>query len=762
MRYSRRLQLCFGSLILFLSVECSPSFGTSSTNTTGTNPGSARLLALSERPFHELSVAERKLLEAAADGTDADCAAPSERDRVIRAELLAWLCIDPDVSKLVTSRGISISRATITGKLDLKRASISFPLQIADSVFENSANLENTHLVFLNLRGTHVPGLSLAGSDVELSVYLNNGFESKGEANLVGIKTGGDLNCSGSRFVSIGDQSALSVNRADIKGNVFLDEGFVALGEVDLEGATIGSDLDCDGGQFLGAGNQSALSAIRTNIKGAVLLDQAFMARGEVNLEGATIGSDLDCNGGQFVGTGDQSALSANRANIKGDVFLNQGFVAQGEVDIEDASIGSNLECDGGHFAGAGDQPALSASGAEITGEVFLDEGFVAKGAVNFILTTIGLNLNCTRGQFAATGDQPALCASRANIKYRVFLDQGFTARGGVNLQGATIGSDLECDGGQFVGGTNSPAFDGQGARIDGSVHIRSNISIEGDVTFAFATIARDIRWTCIRDVRIDLQHGKAGSILMDLANSPKTGSVNIDGLVYDQIDELSSANSDNPLRWIGLQSHYKFLPQRFEQLYSVLRKMGFQEDATKVMITKNQEAGDFTLADASDATGRDLSKRRYLKVLADFFTGIWYFFWYKAFGNFIGYGYTPWHALYASLVIVVIGYFVFKAGYATHIIIPKDDGASRRQLEETYPKFNACIYSLETFVPLVKLGVGDYWIPNAHGGAAIRVGKKGLLKFGSLLRCYFWFHIIAGWVLTTLWVGSFTGLIKS
>jgi hypothetical protein len=82
--------------------------------------------------------------------------------------------------------------------------------------------------------------------------------------------------------------------------------------------------------------------------------------------------------------------------------------------------------------------------------------------------------------------------------------------------------------------------------------------------------------------------------------------------------------------------------------------------------------------------------------------------------------------------------------------------------LNETYPKFNACIYSLETFVPLVKLGVGDYWIPNAHGGATLRVGKNGLLKFGSLLRCYFWFHIIAGWVLTTLWVGGFTGLIKS
>jgi len=107
-------------------------------------------------------------------------------------------------------------------------------------------------------------------------------------------------------------------------------------------------------------------------------------------------------------------------------------------------------------------------------------------------------------------------------------------------------------------------------------------------------------RWTCVPDAHLDLQHGKAGSILMDLTNSPSTGDVRIDGFVYDQIDELSSANSAKPLRWIGLQPHDTFLPQRFEQLSSVLRKMGFQEDAMRVMISKNQEAGDIALAEAS------------------------------------------------------------------------------------------------------------------------------------------------------------------
>jgi hypothetical protein len=341
-------------------------------------------------------------------------------------------------------------------------------------------------------------------------------------------------------------------------------------------------------------------------------MNEGFTAQGEVDLEGPTIGSDLDCTGGHFAGTVNQRALSASGAVIKGDVFLGQEFVAQGEVDLEGTSIGSNLECDGGQFHGGAKSPALEATGANIQGSVLLDRSFDSK--------------------------------------------EGFLAEGRVVFANATIGGDLDCEGARLASKGDSTAFDAQGAKIDGSAYIRSNISLKGDVKFTFATVARDIRWTCVRDARLDLQHGKAGSILMDLTNSPSTGDVRIDGFVYDQIDELSSANSANPLRWIGLQPHDTFLPQRFEQLYSVLRKMGFQEDAMRVMITKNQEAGDIALAEASNATGKDLTKKRYLKVLADLLTGAWDISWYKLFGNFIGYGYTPWHALYASLSIVGIG----------------------------------------------------------------------------------------------------------
>jgi len=776
MRNSRRRRVWICSLILFLSFECSTSFGTSPTDPTGTSTASEKLLALTEQRFHDLSPAERKLVEAAADGTDADCALQSDEDRVICAELLAWLCIDPDVSKLVTSRGISISGATIRGSIVLERANISFPLQIEYSVFEDSVNLLDAHLVYLSMRGSKVQGLSLDGAQIDRSVYLDRGFKSTGVVDLVATKIGGDLSCTGGSFndqdgsfgattpwgnfgggiAALTDDISLNANRAEIKGSIFMQKPFTAQGEVNLVDATIGSNLDCSGGKFLGSGGKfvgsgdsAALDAGSAEIRGSVSIDDGFTAQGEVNLVGATIGSCLICTGGTFAGAVDQPALSANSADIKGAVFMDNGFTAQGEVNLENATIGSNLDCTGGKFVASEKSFALNAAGAKIQGDVLLNGDFDAKDV--------------------------------------------FSAKGGVRFTSAAIGGDLRCDRCRLAGGKQNPqALVAESAKIDGNVYFRLEALIDGDVDFKNTTIARDFNWATPKfrtHANLYLNDTKAGSVLMDLKKAPSSGYLDIDGFVYDYIDGLNSTNSGNPLRWIRLEAHaprkisdqkveevvtktlettapsptpshreYLFLPQRYEQLSSVLRKMGYPEDAVKVMVRKNEEAGDIALIEVWKATSKDFTKKRYLKVVADLLTGLWNISWYRFFGKFIGYGYTPWNALYASLAIVVVGYFVFRKGDATKTIIPKDDKVTEQQLGETYPKFNAFIYSLETFVPLVKLGLGDSWIPNAHGGRLLRIG----IKSGSLLRYYFWFHIMAGWVLTTLWAASFTGLIKS
>jgi len=77
------------------------------------------------------------------------------------------------------------------------------------------------------------------------------------------------------------------------------------------------------------------------------------------------------------------------------------------------------------------------------------------------------------------------------------------------------------------------------------------------------------------------------------------------------------------------------------------------------------------------------------------------------------------------------------------------------------YPKLNCLIYSLETFTPLLQLDQGTNWRPNANRGKPRRI-LRIKCNSGALLRTYLWIHIIAGWVLTSLWVGAITGLVKS
>jgi hypothetical protein len=63
--------------------------------------------------------------------------------------------------------------------------------------------------------------------------------------------------------------------------------------------------------------------------------------------------------------------------------------------------------------------------------------------------------------------------------------------------------------------------------------------------------------------------------------------------------------------------------------------------------------------------------------------------------------------------------------------------------------------------VPLVKMGVGDHWMPNANRGRWIGVEVVGFTT-GGMLRLYYWFHIAAGWILSALWLGALTGLVKT
>src|SRR5262249_15881940 len=146
---------------------------------------------------------------------------------------------------------------------------------------------------------------------------------------------------------------------------------------------------------------------------------------------------------------------------------------------------------------------------------------------------------------------------------------------------------------------------------------------------------------------------------------------------------------------------------------------------------------------------------------------------WYNVFGRLIGYGYAPWRAFVMSIAMILIGTFVFRLGFSHDLFAPtrenaymKDpfgqlifDDTQRPELSENYPTFNAFVYSVESFIPLIKLDQKANWTPNDHARPEISNIYLRMPFTGSFLRYYLYCHIAAGWLLTSLWVGAVTGL---
>ena len=300
------------------------------------NAGSLEALAAAhfKRKFTD---AEKNLLKSAPQGAMADCGVPSKLptdidndpskaeawgfDREIAADLIRWLCIDPEAKKRLDSAGIAIQRAKITGVLNLESAVVPFPIQLWYCAFTGDAYLIQVEIPRLDLQGSWTKSIAADGAVNKGGVFLNYGFHADGEVRLLGAQIGGSLECEGGSFHKPGGY-ALNADGVEVKGGVFLREGFHADGEVRLPGAQIGGDLDCSGGTFNKPGGE-ALSVERADVKGGVFLGadsqkRGFTANGAIDLWGTKIGGGLNLTGGDLL-QAELALTGASAAGIRDD-----------------------------------------------------------------------------------------------------------------------------------------------------------------------------------------------------------------------------------------------------------------------------------------------------------------------------------------------------------------------------------------------------------------------------------------------------------
>jgi len=614
----------------------------------------------------------------------------------------------------------------------------------------------------------------------EVDAYFSGDFQAEGEVSLAGATIGGNLYSSGAQFGNIRGV-ALDGEGLNVAGSVFLKSCF--RGETCLLGTTVGRSLECDKGQFVNPGGY-AINADSLKVGGSLFLRDDFKANGEVNLIGARVGGDIDCEKGHFINP-DGIAIHADEIEVNCSVFLRGGFKAEGVVSLAGGKVRLNLDCGYGQFINKkGD--AIITEGIEVGGSVLmfrgqsniedkgdLPRGFIAEGRVRFSRATIGGDLNCSGskfinedgiafvgvgmkiggsfncsgGEFISKGEY-ALIVDRLVVEGDLYLSDGFEATGAVSIASATIGGDLKCMRGRFIckGGI---AIIANTLKVGGHAYLHDNFEAEGEIRLISARINGFFYWmelSSTDEVTLDLRSARIGTLRDEKESWPKKGKLLIHGLTYDRIHNTAPRDSRSRIEWLRRQGD--FFAQPYEQLARILREEGHEADAKKVLIAKN----------------KDQVRLRSMGFLEKI--------WLWLFGILIGYGYQPSKALLWIIGFIIIGAAFFSIGNSKGLItqtkgmeyvykMEANEVSKEYRVSKDYPEFQAVIYSIDVLVPIIDLHQSKYWLPNLNNGKVIFECKGYEILTGGILLLYMWFHIIMGWILTTLLLGGLTGLIR-
>jgi hypothetical protein len=351
----------------------------------------------------------------------------------------------------------------------------------------------------------------------------------------------------------------------------------------------------------------------------------------------------------------------------------------------------------------------IDADSATIDGDLSMLNGHYA--AVSMFRTHLTGNLDFVGAQVSSPGEDSIL-ATEATIGGDADFHQGFTTDGLIDFRFAKVGHSLSFNDAHFRGARDN-GLNAQRAAVAGMIYW-VNVSLT----------SRTI---------LDLTEARAGGLGDDALSWPAPGNLNLDGFVYGSIVD-GPTDAAARLRWLGRQAP-GYRPQPYEQLASVLTSDGDMGGATEVLIAQRRAQREFG----------NLGRLERM--------------WNLLLQITIGYGYRPLRALWWILGFVLFGTALFGAGYRMRIITPTEANAFGQFAESGiapghYPPFNAFVYSLENFLPVVDLHQGEYWRPNP------RQPESGTIP-ASLLRWYLWLHILAGWTLTPLMFAGLSGLIR-
>jgi hypothetical protein len=281
-----------------------------------------------------------------------------------------------------------------------------------------------------------------------------------------------------------------------------------------------------------------------------------------------------------------------------------------------------------------------------------------------------------------------------------------------MRLLNAALGGDLDCRASDFRAedkllGNPERVLSFAGATVKGWLLLREGASVQGILDATGAELGR-----------ID-----------DEADSWPTELI-INRCVYDGFTGRGPVDARSRLDWLARQDPARwgadFWPQPYEQLAAVLREMGHDDEATTVRIEKERRL-------------RAAELRRlpwWRKPTHWGFTQLL---------RMVGYGHRPALALLPALAVVLLGWAVVTRAADAGLLVP----AKPAEAGAPAPVLVPLAYSVEAFVPIVKLGQTEAFRPD--------LGRP----WGYRLQLYLWLHGFAGWLIGGIAAAGILGLFR-
>jgi len=607
-------------------------------------------------------------------------------------------------------------------------------------------------------------------------LYVRDGRdETKIEANnifIIGAKITGTLRGRGRKFrtqlsfrychfdktINLSDCEILGLDlsgshvrqifadRAIIKGKLKISRNFTSETALRFIRAEIFGDVEF--GQAKLPEHNYAVSFSGAKIHGCVIFKEKFRSLGFIDFSHTRIDGYVSLNRTRI--DSKEYALSFEGAEISSDVFLRNAFF-NGEVTFYGAKITGNFQIDKSTFCSSEDSYCLNVSRAKVDGNAFIETSNL-RGEVSFwgteicgsLFIRLGTEIKSREKECAdyERESRPLMDAEHIHVGHSVLIYDGVNCHGEISLKNAEVGGDLVLrakEEGLSIDQKNRRmsyirSLSLLGANICGAINMRSLVRID----------------------RLDLRDAHAQTLIDSTATWPKSDHLQLDRFTYEGFGGNAPVDWKPRLNWLLLQPPddilgSRFKSQPFEQLASVLEKSGDERSAKEIRIKKQ------------DYLRRSGKISGWLNRRLHFLLGI-----------SIGYGYRPFRALLLAVITVAMGSVVFLSAFEENYI----SGSKVRnmlgqayvfcgELPKSYPPFNPIIFSVDTFVPFLDLQMEEYWkVTSARVTRPLTcldhtLSPHANADLNSGYIFYYYLHVGLGWILATLFVGGFTGLIK-